>query len=49
VIGRNGDVGADTYDANAAGTYRFRVCFRSDDGIDNATISYVSMVVLNAR
>jgi hypothetical protein len=49
VIGRGGDVGADSYDANAAGTYSFRVCFRSDDGIDNATISYVSLIVLNPR
>jgi hypothetical protein len=49
VIGRGGDVGADTYDANAAGTYGFRVCFRSDDGIDDATISYVSMIVLSPR
>jgi hypothetical protein len=47
VIGRGGDVGAETYDANAAGTYGFRVCLRSDDGIDNATISYVSMVVIS--
>jgi hypothetical protein len=49
VIGPGGDIGADTYDANAAGTYGFRVCFRSDDGIDNATISYVTMVLVSPR
>jgi hypothetical protein len=49
VIGRSGDVGSDTgsYQADSAGSYGYRVCFRSD-GIDDA-ISYVSLVVVSPR
>jgi hypothetical protein len=48
VIGRAGDVGSENgyYRASAPGTYGYRVCFRSDDGIDS-TISYVSSVVVS--
>jgi hypothetical protein len=51
VIGRRGDVGGDNgyYVADAAGTYGVQVCFRSDDGIDNAQISYVDAIVIEPR
>lgn len=50
VIGRGGDVGAENgyYRASAPGIYGYRVCFRSDDGIDSS-ISYVSSVVVSQR
>jgi hypothetical protein len=50
VIGRSGDVGSADgyYVANSGGTYAFRVCFRSDDGIDSQ-ISYIAAVLTTPR
>jgi hypothetical protein len=48
--GRSGEVGSADghYVANAGGTYAFRVCFRSDDGIDSQ-ISYIAAALVTPR
>jgi hypothetical protein len=51
VIGPQGEIGPDdgSFQADAAGSYGFQVCFRSDDGIDNSTISYVDAIMTSPR
>ena len=45
--GKTGDE-TGTYAATSPGTYSYRVCFRSGDGID-ATIQYVAAVAVSPR
>jgi hypothetical protein len=51
VLDSSGNVVSNTgsYNTPRGGTYKFRACFRNDDGIDTAGIQYVGMIATRAR